>query len=184
MCAEQVQFTYRALLPKCTYIVLTPWHHMQYFVAHMLHLLIKAVDVSMHACICIIMCVFVYGYIMFVHNYRLISIVLLTVQVESTPQKQLFASPPSDITWRRDEKPVQPNPVTFLYPSKRMGQQDRSFNLKWFSTYSWLEYSTNRDTAFCFPYVATSVQKVVRIKMCSQTMALVTGSMLLVKMVF
>ena len=75
------------------------------------------------------------------------------------PQKQLFSSPPSDITSRPpsditsrpDEKPVQPNPVIFCYPSIRMGQQNHSFNLKWFSTYSWLEYSIERNAAFCFP---------------------------------
>ena len=67
------------------------------------------------------------------------------------PQRRSFSSPPSDITSSPDQKPVQPNPVTFHYPAKKMGQQNRSFNPKWFSTYSWLEYSIERDAAFCFP---------------------------------
>ena len=95
-------------------------------------------------------CVFVYGYIMLVLNYWLISIVLFTVQVESKPQKQPFSSPPSATTSRPYEKLIQPYPVTFHYPSKRMGQQNHSFIPKWFSTYSWLEYSIERDAAFCF----------------------------------
>ena len=66
-------------------------------------------------------------------------------------QKQPFSSPSSDITSRPDEKPVQPNPVTFCYPLKRIGQQNCTFNPKWFSTYSWLEYSVERDAAFYFP---------------------------------
>ena len=63
----------------------------------------------------------------------------------------MFSGPPSDISSSSDEKPVQPNPMTFRYPSKKMGQQNRSFNSKWFNAYSWLEYSIERDAAFCFP---------------------------------
>ena len=31
-----------------------------------------------------------------------------------------------------------------------MGKQNWSFNPKWFTTHSWLEYSVKRDAAFCF----------------------------------
>lgn len=33
-----------------------------------------------------------------------------------------------------------------------MGNKKRSFNPDWFRTYSWLEYSVERDAAFCFPF--------------------------------
>ena len=73
------------------------------------------------------------------------------VQTKPISPKQMFSGPPSDISSSSDEKPVQPNPMTFRYPSKKMGQQNRSFNSKWFNAYSWLEYSIERDAAFCFP---------------------------------
>ena len=68
-----------------------------------------------------------------------------------TSQKQIFSGPPSDISSSSNQRPIQPNPMTFRYPLKKMGQQNHSFNSKWFNTYSWLEYSIERDAAFCFP---------------------------------
>ena len=76
-------------------------------------------------------------------------IYVFIVQTIPISQKQMFSGPPSDISSSSDEKPVQPNPMTFRYPSKKMGQQNRSFNSKWFNAYSWLEYSIERDAAFC-----------------------------------
>ena len=32
-----------------------------------------------------------------------------------------------------------------------MGSKKRSFNPDWFKNYDWLEYSVERDAAFCFP---------------------------------
>ena len=104
---------------------------------------------------------------------------MFIVQAKAMSQRQIFSSPPSDITSSSDQKPVQPNPVTFFCPSKKMGQQNRSFNPKWFNTYNWLEYSIERDAAFAF-HVAILTQKVVEMKMCSQKMASVTGGMHLV----
>jgi len=35
--------------------------------------------------------------------------------------------------------------------STLVGTKKRSFNPDWFKTYNWLEYSVERDAAFCFP---------------------------------
>ena len=65
-------------------------------------------------------------------------------------QKLPISGPPSDISSSQDHSPVQPSPSMFRYPTKKMGKQNRSFNPKWFTTHSWLEYSVERDAAFCF----------------------------------
>ena len=65
----------------------------------------------------------------------------ITADVPSTSQ-------PTDIASGPHEKPVQPSRQ---FPSTLVGTKKRSFNPDWFKTYSWLEYSVERDAAFCFP---------------------------------
>ena len=74
--------------------------------------------------------------------------------IPSTSQQQRFAHAPnlpSDISSGPSDKPAQPNRSTARFPSTVMGNKKRSFNPDWFRTYSWLEYSAERDAAFCFP---------------------------------
>ena len=59
--------------------------------------------------------------------------------------------PPSDIASGPNEKPVQPSRSTVRFPPTLVGTKKRYFNPDWFKTYSWLEYSVERDAAFCFP---------------------------------
>ena len=59
--------------------------------------------------------------------------------------------PPSDIASGPHKKPVQPSRLTGRFPSTLVGTKKRSFNPDWFKTYNWLEYSVERDAAFCFP---------------------------------
>ena len=47
--------------------------------------------------------------------------------------------------------PVQPCRSSVKFPVTIVGSKRRSFNPDWFKTYSWLEYSVERDAAFCFP---------------------------------
>lgn len=48
-----------------------------------------------------------------------------------------------------DHSPAQPHIVS---PPKTMfGKQSRSFQTKWYSDWSWLEYSVEKDSCFCFP---------------------------------
>lgn len=45
--------------------------------------------------------------------------------------------------------PVQPTGIAF--PVTLFSGKARSFNPAWFNQYSWLEYSSSKDAAFCFP---------------------------------
>ena len=45
--------------------------------------------------------------------------------------------------------PVQPKCVQF--PTTTFSNQVRSFNLIWYDTYNWLEYSVEYDACFCYP---------------------------------
>ena len=81
--------------------------------------------------------------------------------VESTPPRttlvQLSNStiyenvPPSDIAQGPQDKPVQPSRYAYRFPLTIVGTKKGSFNPDWFVTYSWLEYSLERDAAFCYP---------------------------------
>ena len=42
-------------------------------------------------------------------------------------------------------------PTGILFPSRLFGSTKRSFQASWYSEYEWLEYSIERDAAFCFP---------------------------------
>jgi hypothetical protein len=60
---------------------------------------------------------------------------------------------PSDIASNVKNGPFQPELKTF--PSTKFGQGKdcrwRSFKQEWFATFPWLEYSTEKNAAFCFP---------------------------------
>ncbi|KAL5810271.1 hypothetical protein ACOSQ4_026839 [Xanthoceras sorbifolium] len=42
-------------------------------------------------------------------------------------------------------------PMLDKYPLTSDGKQNRSFQKSWFERFSWLEYSIEKDRAFCFP---------------------------------
>ena len=46
------------------------------------------------------------------------------------------------------QSPVQP--VVRKFPTTLFGSKRRSFNRSWYQKYSWLEYSTKKDAAFCY----------------------------------
>lgn len=58
------------------------------------------------------------------------------------------SSATSDISQRPGDEPQRP--IRQNYPSRLIGNQQRSFNAAWFDTYSWLEYSVGMDATFCF----------------------------------
>lgn len=57
-------------------------------------------------------------------------------------------SVPADIAKDKTEAPVQPK-VNF--PCRTCGKSNRSFQLRWYSVFPWIEYSVTRDAAFSFP---------------------------------
>ncbi|KAI6659682.1 Zinc finger MYM-type protein 1-like [Oopsacas minuta] len=59
--------------------------------------------------------------------------------------------PPLDIAQGPNDKPVQPNRHTCRFPLTLVGTKKRQFNPDWFVTFSWLEYSIERDAGFCYP---------------------------------
>ena len=105
--------------------------------------------------------------------------------VPSTSQQQHCAHTPkpSDISSSPSDKPTQPNRLTTKFPSTIMGNKKRSFNPDWFRTYSWLEYSAERDAAFCFPCRHFSMGS-GRAEIAITKDVLRTGSMPLAKMAF
>ena len=56
---------------------------------------------------------------------------------------------PSDVAATPAQMPCQPTANTF--PTTLIGSKQRSFNSEWYRSYSWLEYSLERDAAFCYP---------------------------------
>ena len=54
----------------------------------------------------------------------------------------------SDISQGSGDGPK--HPIRKNYPSRQIGSQQRSFNGAWFDTYSWVEYSVETDSVFCF----------------------------------
>ena len=58
---------------------------------------------------------------------------------------------PLDIAQGPNDKPVQPNLYTCSFPLTLVGTKRRSFNPEWLIKYRWLEYSVERDAAFCYP---------------------------------
>lgn len=55
---------------------------------------------------------------------------------------------PTDLSQSPDDGPTQLHSRN--YPSHSIGNVQRRFNYKWFGLYSWLEYSTVTDSAYCF----------------------------------
>ena len=55
---------------------------------------------------------------------------------------------PSDIAQGPLQSPVQPR---MKFPSTTVGNKKRSFNSDWYKNYKWLEYSVQKDAAFCYP---------------------------------
>ena len=64
-----------------------------------------------------------------------------------TPGDNTIATVPSDISVGAHQPPVQPR---IKYPSSSVGTKRRAFNSDWFSKYSWLEYSQEMDSAYCY----------------------------------
>ena len=55
----------------------------------------------------------------------------------------------SDISRLPADGPTQP--MLAEVPKKFQAGFKRSFNREWYETYTWIEYSTKMDAAFCFP---------------------------------
>lgn len=64
----------------------------------------------------------------------------------TTPRRKLPG--PADISQSSVEDPQQPHLLAF--PQTMFGERKRSFNKEWYDTYSWIEYSVERDAVFCF----------------------------------
>lgn len=55
---------------------------------------------------------------------------------------------PSDIAQSVVQSPVQPN---VKFPFTKFGSSKRRFRLNWYRKYKWIEYSVDRNAAFCYP---------------------------------
>ena len=55
---------------------------------------------------------------------------------------------PTDIAQGPLQSPVQP---CMNFPATTLGSKRRSFNSEWYKKYKWLEYSAEKDSAFCYP---------------------------------
>ncbi len=55
----------------------------------------------------------------------------------------------SDNIYTRSCKPIQPKRTE--YPITRVGKTKRMFSVKWFEEHRWVEWSEEKDAAFCFP---------------------------------
>ena len=58
------------------------------------------------------------------------------------------AIPVTDIVAGPHQLPVQP---IVNFPSRTFGSKKRSFNSEWYKLYPWLEYSKEKDAAYCYP---------------------------------
>lgn len=56
-------------------------------------------------------------------------------------------SVPADIAINKSNKPVQP---VMAFPVSMFGNTSRAFQQRWYTQYTWLEYSVELDAAFCF----------------------------------
>ena len=65
----------------------------------------------------------------------------------STSLDNTVATMPADISVGAHQQPVQPR---IKYPSSSAGTKRKAFNSDWFSKYRWLEYSQERDSAYCY----------------------------------
>ena len=64
----------------------------------------------------------------------------------------------SDISADRDSAPVQP--LVGRFPKKTYGTQSRGFQTSWYKQFAFLEYSEQRDLAFCFVCRHFSTKKI------------------------
>ena len=56
---------------------------------------------------------------------------------------------PSDLAAVPTESPTQPK---IIFPLRKFGmRRPHGFSREWYRSYQWLEYSVERDAAFCFP---------------------------------
>ena len=53
-----------------------------------------------------------------------------------------------DIARSPQDKPSQPY---IKFPAHHIGQKKRSFNPRWYSIHHWIEYSVQKDAAYCYP---------------------------------
>ena len=58
-----------------------------------------------------------------------------------------LATIPSDLSHDKLGKPTQP---VLEFPTRTFGSTKRSFHSTWYTTYTWLEHSQQKDAAFCF----------------------------------
>lgn len=74
----------------------------------------------------------------------------ISAETQSEHPQTTFQRPPGpeDLSNGRTEGPMQPKHASF--PATQFGNKRRSFRSAWYDTYSWLEYSTIQDAAFCF----------------------------------
>ena len=77
----------------------------------------------------------------------------------STASAALHSAVVTDIANSIQDNPVQPR--NHKFPTTTFNNRLRAFNPLWFDSYSWLEYSIERDAAFCFPcrFFATGIHR-------------------------
>ena len=66
---------------------------------------------------------------------------------DAIPNVQVTAVISEDIASNKAQAPVQP---TIQLPTSVFGKSSRSFQAKWYTDHKWLEYSKQKDAAFCF----------------------------------
>ena len=54
---------------------------------------------------------------------------------------------PTDIATRPEQAPVQPK---LNFPATLKGNKHHNFCLEWYKSYCWLEYSREKDAAYCY----------------------------------
>ena len=64
------------------------------------------------------------------------------------PNYDLSVGGVSDIASSLVESPFQP--ILNVYPKRKFGSRERSFQKDWYHNRSWLEYSQKEDAVFCF----------------------------------
>ena len=67
----------------------------------------------------------------------------------NTTENTLTSKVPSDVAASPNQQSCQSKLARF--PVTLIGSKQRAFNSDWYKTYSWLEYSIERDAAFCYP---------------------------------
>ncbi|XP_073269732.1 uncharacterized protein [Primulina huaijiensis] len=74
------------------------------------------------------------------------------VQLEPAKRTPIWQCPVNERdAIRRDYILRGPYQPVMEYPRTKLGEQYRRFQKAWFEQFPWLEYSPNKDAAFCFP---------------------------------